>query len=314
MTKGQDVGPFNPKDDAAYRKEVCAFLLRVIDALNEQPESWHEDLSRLHKKFAQTPREACHHHAHPSECRAEPVLVRFDTDSILEYNKETKKPLNVDKNKCMGRKKLLTHEQVLTAIRNRLVQHGTPPTLDELRQELGVASKRTVQRYLDALVESGDIERWPGARGLRLRRKPPTATDTSPVPVVGEVAAGALTFADENIDAWLRLPTNFLQPESRKFFLLRVRGDSMNQATVDDQLIEDGDLLLVRQQAVAEAGDVVVALVDNEATVKRLAKGSGYWVLKPESNNPSHSPIMLESGFTIQGVATRVIKSGSSFV
>jgi repressor LexA len=120
--------------------------------------------------------------------------------------------------------------------------------------------------------------------------------------------------AEQNIEGWVRLPKEYLRPTGANFFLLRVRGDSMNQAIVQEQRIESGDLLLVRQQATARSGEVVVALVDDEVTIKRLVKGEDYFLLKPESNNPKHRPIILNRDFQVQGVISRVLKRGSELL
>jgi repressor LexA len=85
----------------------------------------------------------------------------------------------------------------------------------------------------------------------------------------------------------------------------------MDMAEVGGERIEDGDLVLVRQQAAAEPGAIVVAHVDGEATVKRLARLPDYWVLKPESSQSHYHPILVGPGFSIQGVVTKVIKKGA---
>lgn len=188
-----------------------------------------------------------------------------------------------------------------------------PPTVDELQKKLGVGSVRTVLRYLDWLEEEGDIERWGGARGIRVRRGAPSF-DTVSVPVVGEAPAGPLMIAEENIEGWVRLPKSSIRPASSKFFFLRVRGDSMNRAVVNGNRIESGDLILVRQQATAEPRDVIVALIDGEATIKRFMRGAGYDYLKPESSNPEHQPIVVDPRFHINGVVVQVLKKGSALL
>jgi repressor LexA len=214
----------------------------------------------------------------------------------------------------MGRKKLLSKQQVLGAIHDWLIQHGVPPTVEELRAELRLGSTRTVLRYLQWLEEDGDIERWPGARGIKLLRGGKTGVETIAVPLVGEVPAGPLMAAEENIEGWIRLPRPLLKPTSAKFFLLRVRGDSMNKATVDNKHIESGDLVIVRQQPTANAGEIVVAVIDGEATVKRFGQGPHYIVLKPESRNPDHQPIVVDHDFTVAGVVCGVLKRGADVV
>ncbi len=214
----------------------------------------------------------------------------------------------------MGRRKLLTKEQVLDAINRWLIEKGVPPTVEELRRTMRLGSTRTVLRYLDWLEEEGDIERWPGARGLRPLRAPKSGLETRSVPIVGEAPAGPLMLAEENYEGWLRLPKEFLRPGNAKFFLLRVRGDSMNRASVAGERIEDGDLVLVWQQPTAQPGEIVVALIDGEATIKRLFKGPGYYLLRPESTNPKHEPILVDQDFRIQGVVLRVLKKGSELL
>lgn len=214
----------------------------------------------------------------------------------------------------MPRNKTLTKEQVIQAINRWFIQHGQPPTVEELKNVLGVGSKRTVTRYLQWLKEEGDIERWEGARGLRLLKQPGAGSQTKPIPLVGQVPAGPLMVAEENLEGYVRLPIDLLKPESGKFFLLHVRGDSMNQARVKGEKIENGDIVLVRQQPSAETGDIVVALIDGEATIKRFTQGQGYYVLKPESSNPKHQPIVLTDDFSIQGIVVGLIKKGSEFL
>ncbi len=211
----------------------------------------------------------------------------------------------------MGRKRLLQREQVLRAIEKCLLESGHPPTIMELRKELRVRSSRTVLRYLEWLEESGDIRRWPGARGIHLLRRPNVGIETAAVPLIGEAPAGPLMIAEENREGWVRLPKELLKPSNRCFFFLRVRGDSMNRAKVGNERIEDDDLILVRQQATADSGEIVIALVDGEATIKRLVRAPGYWVLKPESTNPQHQAIVVGPDFQVQGVVCRVLKKGT---
>jgi repressor LexA len=215
----------------------------------------------------------------------------------------------------MARPKLLTKEQVIDTLSRWFIRNNVPPTVEELRRLLGVGSTRTVLRYLDALKEEGYIDRWPGSRGLRMR-KGPTATslETRLVPIVGEAPAGSLMPAEESILGQVHLPKEFLKPPSAKFFLLRVRGDSMNRAKVEGQTINDGDLVLVRQQERADPGKIVIALVEGEATIKKLIRGPGYYVLQPESTNPKQWPIIVARDFRIQGLVCKVFKQGAELL
>jgi repressor LexA len=213
----------------------------------------------------------------------------------------------------LGRKKRLTREAVLKAINDSFINRGLPPTIEELRRKLGVGSTRTVLRYLKWLEGEGDIERWSGARGLRALRNDSSSVRTRAVPVVGQAPAGPLMLAEQNIDGWVQMPKTIARPGS-EYFLLRVRGNSMNKAKVAGEKIEDGDLVVIRQQATANDGDIVVALIDGEATIKRFAKGSGYYVLKPDSTDTKHHPIVADRDFQLQGVVVRVLKRGSGII
>jgi repressor LexA len=211
----------------------------------------------------------------------------------------------------MGRKKLLDKKQVLDGIHNWLIEHRTPPTVEELRTVLKVGSTRTVLRYLEWLEAEGEIERWSGARGMKILRGSNKGLETLAIPVMGEAPAGPLMVAEENIEGWVRLPKDSLKPSSAKFFLLRVRGNSMNKALVEGMRIEDGDLILVRQQPTARSGEIVVALIDGEATIKRFERGSGYYVLRPESSDSQHQPIIVNREFSLAGVVCAILKKGS---
>src|SRR3989344_4456936 len=214
----------------------------------------------------------------------------------------------------MGRKKKLSIEQVLDGINCWIMEHGNPPTVRELQKALKLGSVRTAFRYLKLLEDENLIERWPGARGLKTLKVNGMGLKTREVPVVGVAPAGPFMTAEENREGMVRLPTDFFKPENAKFFLLRVKGDSMNRCKIQEGTIEDGDLVLVRQQAVAKPGEVVVILLDGEATIKRLSQGQGYYILKPEPNNPTHAPIVLKNDFKVQGVVARILKKGSDLL
>ncbi len=214
----------------------------------------------------------------------------------------------------MGRQRTYQPEQILAALERYAIQHGRAPTIEEFRQALGVGSSRTVLRYLQELEDGGFIRRAPGARGIQVLRRPSGGPETRPVPVLGRVTAGGLDLAEQRYDGWLQLPVEDLSPKSGQFFLLRVHGQSMDRAVVAGERIEDGDLVLVRQQTVADPGAIVVAHVDGEATVKKLARLPDYWVLKPESSQSHYRPILVGPGFSIQGVVTKVIKKGAQIL
>src|SRR5262245_2514788 len=145
----------------------------------------------------------------------------------------------------------------------------------------GFRSPRSVGQFLEVLEAAGYIERGRGARNTRVLRRPPSAlqdhADTVLVPAVRRVAAGRPILAAENVEGHIAVSTR-LARRAAGHFLLRVRGDSMNRAG-----IQDGDLVLVRQQQTADPGQVVVALIDEDATVKRLRRGLDAVVLEPVS-------------------------------
>ena len=218
----------------------------------------------------------------------------------------------------MGRKPMFDQAHVLNVLHDWIVKHGEPPTILELTKALKVKSTRTAVRYLKILEDEGSLDRR-GARGVLLHRVPPGANaardlDTISVPLVGTVAAGALAVADQHIEAWIRIPKTMARPAGGKLFLLRVRGNSMNLAKMGKEHIESGDLVLVRQQATPEAGKVVVATVDGEATLKRYVQGPGYGILKPESTETHHQQVIVTADFKIQGVVQAILKRGAELL
>ena len=116
------------------------------------------------------------------------------------------------------------------------------------------------------------------------------------MPLVGTVACGTPLLAEENIEAIIPVSVKLAKPHY-KYFLLKASGDSMDQAGIND-----GDLVLVRQQPAAEIGDIVVALIDDEATIKEFHVSDETIILKPRSTNKQHKPIILTRGFQVQGI------------
>ena len=123
------------------------------------------------------------------------------------------------------------------------------------------------------------------------------------VPLVGIVACGAPLLAEENVEALIPVSTALAKPHHRHFFL-RAAGDSMDAVGIND-----GDLLLIRQQSTADSGQNIVALIDDRATVKEFHRSSGTVVLKPRSKSRAHKPIILASNFQIQGIVLANIPS-----
>ena len=176
--------------------------------------------------------------------------------------------------------------KTLRVIRSLMSERGFPPTVAEIAETLGIATT-SVYEQVNQLVRKGYIERQPGkARGLSVTEETvsmPTTLIT--VPIIGSVAAGQPILADENIVGEIAVDSSVIR--GGRHFALAVKGDSMIDAG-----ILDGDLVVVRQQPVGENGDVVVALLGDEATVKRLSIRDESIELRPE--NPRHRPIVIE--------------------
>ncbi len=178
--------------------------------------------------------------------------------------------------------------QVLETIHEIVKEKGVPPTVREIGERLGLRSSCTVQRHLEALERKGFLRRdRTKARSMEIiRAEDPTMVPVPmvPVPVVGAVAAGAPILAAENIEEIFPLPRDVVKDDT--CFMLRVQGDSMIEAG-----IFDGDYVVVRQQPYAEPGDIVVALIEDEATVKYYRPRRGKIYLEPA--NSEMEPIVV---------------------
>ena len=173
-----------------------------------------------------------------------------------------------------------TRDRVFRFVRERLLG-GAPPTVREVQEAFGFRSPQTAREHLEALVEEGRLAKAKGkARGYRLSGGfgPPTVL----VPLLGRVPAGPLDAAVEDLEGYLPIQS---RRSSGDLFGLRVRGESMTGAG-----ILSGDVVIVHRQSRAESGDVVVALVGDEVTVKRLRVRRGRVELHPE--NPSFEPVV----------------------
>jgi repressor LexA len=177
--------------------------------------------------------------------------------------------------------------QVLQAIEAFKAEHGYPPSVREIGERVGLSSTSTIHAHLKALERRGLISRDPTKpRALRSSFERPQ-TEPMPdgvvLPIVGKVAAGVPITAAENLEGDFLLPSAFV-PRASDAFMLRVQGDSMVDAA-----ILDGDLLVVRPRRTAENGEIVVAMLEGEATVKRFYRETGRIRLQPE--NSTMAPI-----------------------
>ncbi len=191
-----------------------------------------------------------------------------------------------------------TRADVYRFVRERLVA-GRPPTLREIQAEFGFRAVETAREHLTGLVTEGKLLHEPGrSRGYTLPGSASTqAMKLVPllglherlVPLLGRVQAGALVTAVEELEGWIPVQASVARGNSEDLFALRVRGESMTGAG-----ILPGDIVVVRRGAAAVSGEIVVALVDDEATVKRLRKGGrvprGSVELHPE--NPAFEVIV----------------------
>lgn len=178
----------------------------------------------------------------------------------------------------------LTHrqQQVLDFIREATRRDGYPPTVREICTQLDLSSPSTVHAHLANLERLGYLHRDPSKpRALELadELRPPR-----PLPLVGRVAAGMPVLAEQNVEEYLDVPSVLRRGDDD--FVLRVAGDSMSEAG-----ILDGDFIVVHQQSAAENGEIVVALVEDEATTKRFFKEGDRVRLQPE--NELYEPIVL---------------------
>lgn len=191
-------------------------------------------------------------------------------------------------------------EEILNLIREWIETTGSPPTRVEIAQHFGFSSPNAAEQHLKTLAKKGALELVSGAsRGIRL-------PGGGGLAVIGHVAAGSPILAQENIERHVQVDTALFSP--RADYLLKVRGQSMK-----DIGILDGDLLAVHRSAEARAGQVVVARIGDEVTVKRFQKRGHTVQLLPE--NPDFEPIVVDlkrQELVIEGIAVGVIRSGRS--
>lgn len=191
-------------------------------------------------------------------------------------------------------------QQVLDVIRQHIEDTGYPPTRADIARQLGFKSANAAEEHLKALARKGAIEMIAGAsRGIRL----PEALG---IPIIGRVAAGSPVLAQEHVEDYCTLPHSFFSP--RADYFLRVQGDSM----IDIGIFDD-DLLAVHSTALANDGDVIVARIDNEVTVKRLRKGKQKHLIELLPENKDYQPIQVdlrEQEFAIEGLSVGVLRKG----
>ena len=186
-------------------------------------------------------------------------------------------------------------QEILDYIKSEILNRGFPPAVREICEAVHLKSTSSVHSHLEALEKNGYIRRdatKPRAIEILDDQFNLVRREVVNVPLVGTVAAGQPILAVENVEGYFPVPAEFM-PNAQSF-MLRVKGDSMINAG-----IFDGDQVLVKQQSSAENGDMVVALIEDSATVKTFYKEDGYYRLQPE--NDDMDPILVHGNLQILG-------------
>ena len=193
-------------------------------------------------------------------------------------------------------------KELLNYLTVAIREKGLPPTISEMAKALGVASKNAVAKLLRALEEQGFLKRDGTPRGLRVfdEFRNEILAGSWAVPILGSIPAGSPLRVEEQVEDWVNLPQSLIRGR-KDVFLLKVRGDSMVGAG-----ILAGDLVIVKPTREAKSGDIVVALLHDEATVKRFLEIRGRKYLKPE--NPKYQNIYPQEEWTVQWKVVGVIR------
>ena len=189
----------------------------------------------------------------------------------------------------MGKEPISAKQQeILQVIKDAILQKGYPPAVREICAAVDLRSTSTVHAHLEKLEQAGYIRRDPAKnRSIEIVDDDfgLTRREMANIPIVGRVAAGAPLLAEQNIEGYYPMPVEMLP--NADVFILKVHGDSMAEMG-----ILDGDSVLCAQTSTADNGDVVVALVEDSATVKRFYKENGHYRLQPE--NAAYDPIIVD--------------------
>lgn len=198
-------------------------------------------------------------------------------------------------------------QEVLALIQESIAISGIPPTRSEIAKSLGFKSANAAEQHLRALAKKGVIEMIAGAsRGIRIINQDDTDSIPEGLPVVGRVAAGNPVLAEQNIEEFIPLDADFFHPSAS--FLLKVHGMSMKDIGILDE-----DLLAVHQTKQAKNGDIVVARIEDEVTVKRFHQDGHNVTLFAE--NSDFSPIKVDlrfQEFEIEGLGVGVIRNNGA--
>ncbi len=190
-------------------------------------------------------------------------------------------------------------KSIVEYINREYFNSGITPTMQEIANAFGI-SKACVSNYIAEMQKKGMLENDGSCRGVRTEMMGKIRQSVEYLPVVGSVACGAPILAEQNIETYLPIPTEIIGTDT--CFILRAKGDSMINAGIND-----GDMVIVRKQETAEEGQIVVALVDNEATLKRFYLDDEFKLVRLHPENDSMEDMNYEN-VDIQGVAIKVIK------
>ena len=184
---------------------------------------------------------------------------------------------------------------------NKINNYGKAPSLREINEITGGKSPRSASLVVDRLIKAGLIIKKGREIILANTIQSTHSVNTVDIPLIGSISCGSPILAVENIETYIPI-SNALAKKGSSYFLLRATGDSMNLASVNS-----GDLLLIKQQQTAENNDKVVALINDEATVKIFERTKDAVILRPKSTNKIHKPIILTNNCIIQGVIIAVL-------
>lgn len=189
--------------------------------------------------------------------------------------------------------------KMINFIESEYQKNGLAPTLREIASEFNITSA-CVSHYLTEMKEKGLIQSNGKSRSIKTSKMQSMLNEVSYLPVVGSIACGTPLLAEENIEKYLPVPTDFLG--AGKFFILRANGNSMIKAG-----IEDGDYVIVKQQETAETGQIIVALINDEATLKRYYIDNEKQQVRLHPENDKMKDMYFKN-VIIQGIAVKVIK------
>ena len=199
----------------------------------------------------------------------------------------------------MRKKSETLMNQIIEFIDKEYEKNGRVPSFSEIATKTGV-TKGCISKYITEMTERGLVKQSSGSRGIITKSMEKGFVQTLKIPVVGTIACGLPILAEENIESYLTIPKDFLG--SGDHFILKAQGNSMINAG-----ISENDYVIIRQQNDAEQGQIVVALVDNEATLKRYYKDNVKQKIRLHPENDEMEDIFFDN-IVIQGIAVKVIK------